>query len=865
MSKLADSILAELADNPLYLHLFQMGREEELGHVLGLGADADCLRILVEALIQRRNQIIKPQLYWLLPPGIEGLEAQALKQKYQALDWVQLFPTPESGSASSLEGSGLTDVFNSGGIESGQRFDLVLIDGHEFGPSPGPEGQSGHLTRADFAAQALEALQGSGVLILAGVRALESRPVWQRLQQDPDYVLIQESRHWYQGVAVYKRRQALLPGLSVIVHTRNAEALLPDCLASVSWADELIVVDMQSTDGTLAVAELAGARVAHHLPVACVDEARNWGLSLVRYAWTLVLDADERLPQETRLLIEEILSREPIQASDQTHLPANAQQGSVAGYWLPRRNFFFGQEVSSLFPDYQLRLFRSQQAHWRGLVHELPTLNGTAGRFPERPEWAIQHYSYKDVADFCQRQLRYAQTLWQQLPRLQGDSSTEPAQQLRERFEARQQLLIEKMRTQVPDNLEWLVGQLYLFSQLAITAEMLQNSGQLQSSLPVSGRARLSAYSYIKNAQRFDYPFIESLLSVMDVCDELVVSYAVDSDDASTAALADLAARHPKLRLFSTEIWTTPRTGGETIRLAAEEAMAACSGDWRWHVQADEVYTRAEAKKVRELVDIYHNQPVHGFRFQVLHFYGDYDTVIDPSARAIGWYQQTIRLARAGQARHFDDAWTLVLAQNNQSSVQDVDVRIFHYGHVRENEAMRSKSNYMERLYHVLPDSFEVCPPGEFVYDRVPPQYLRRFGLSHPEAMQIRIARWRTRTALAHRPAKPRLLVVSRFHKVKKGFGITLNEIYATGHLQQHFEVQQLAWHYEAEPQTIDGVEVWPCPEDKHLESLRERLFQFEPDVILLHADAYFFVKYLPELNSWRGPVVGWFTIDYER
>ncbi|HEY9844263.1 MAG TPA: glycosyltransferase family 2 protein, partial [Candidatus Obscuribacterales bacterium] len=603
MSKRADSILAEGADNPLYLHLFQMGREEELGHVLGLGADADCLRILVEALVQRRNQNIQPQLYWLLPPSLEGLAAQALEAQYQALNWVHFFPAAAILSARSPEGSVAGFVAEIFGSESDPRFDLVLIDGRETGQAHGLERFKGFATGADFATTALEAMYGSQVLILTGVHGLESRPVWQRLQQDSDYVLIQESRHWYQGVAVFKRRQAYLPGLSVIVHTRNAEALLSDCLASVSWADELIVVDMQSTDGTLAVAALAGARVAHHLPVACVDEARNWGLSLVRYAWTLVLDSDELLPAVTRRLIEEILSREPVLNNHLAPGPAR----TLDGYWLPRRNFFFGQEVHSLFPDYQLRLFRSQQAHWRGIVHELPALNGTAGRFPEQPEWAIQHFSYKKVADFCQRQLNYAQTIWKQLPLLQGDRKTESAQQLRERFDMRQQLLIEKIRNQVPDNLEWLVGQLYLFSQLAITAELLQNSGQLQSSLPVPGRARLSAYSYVKNAQRFDYPFIESLLSVMEVCDELVVSYAVDSDDDSTAVVEDLAARHSKLRLFATTVWTTSRTGGETIRLAAEEAMAACSGDWLWHVQADEVYTRPEAKKVRELVDIYHN------------------------------------------------------------------------------------------------------------------------------------------------------------------------------------------------------------------------------------------------------------------
>lgn len=871
------NLTLEFADNPLYLHLYQLAREEPLGPVLDIGAGSGgrSTRILIAALAARRDEMahqpgpIAPELYCLEPDPAAFASLQGLAGQYPWIHPLRAysaeparFPSPEQVLAyyrqpgNALRRYSENEVLEwlayeqlmyerrgqpgaLGGIDALRRryglagFDLVLLDGSEF-----------------TTGQDLDAVYGARVLVLAGANTFKNAANYHRLMQDAAYVLIQQNLEWQHGFAVFKRRAAYAPGLTAIVHARNAAAMLPEALASLSFADQRIVIEMDSSDDTVAVARAHGAEVAYHLPVSCVDEARNWGLSLARHAWTLVLDADERIPEALARQIQALI-RSP---------------EALDGYWLARRNFFFGHEVPHLFPDYQLRLFRSQQAYWRGVVHELPLLRGSSTRLPENADLAIQHYSYRDLNDFVQRQLRYADTLWQQKGRFPIQTMPSLAHELRARYEAHQRQLLDELQLHTPEHLEWLVKQLYLFSDLALTGTLLQNSGQLGSGGARPAGMLLSAYSYIKNAEKFDYPMRESLLSVMEVCDEVVVGYAVDSDDRTLPILQDFAERHPKLRLFPSEVWKTPRTGGETIRLAAEEAMAACRGEWRWHVQADEVYTREDAREVRRLVEMYLHQSVHGFRFQVLHFYGDYDTLIAPAAQEIGWYQHTIRLARAGQGRHFGDAWTMTLASDLPTAVVNTPIRIFHYGHVREHEAMRRKSSYMEQLYHQLPENFEVCKPGEYSYDRVPSQYLLPNDKIHPQGMLQRIARWRLRRMEAARvDRKPRVLVISRFHKVKKGFGITLNEIYATGLLQAHFEIQQLAWHYEDGPREIDGISVWPCPEPDKLQALRERLYHFEPDLILLHADAHFFVSYLPELKSWNGPVVGWFTVDYER
>jgi glycosyltransferase involved in cell wall biosynthesis len=854
-------LLAELAENPFYLSLYQMAHEEPLKHVIEIGSSTGTgsTRILVEALKSRSDVA----LYCLEAQPEKYAELQA---RYAGLPWVHClpyfakdpiqFPSREqiwefyrhadtvlrrysfdevfSWLESELklyaqrphQVSGVAWLRQQYGIE---HFDLAVLDGSEFTGD-----------------QDLDLVYGARVLILDDVTSYKNHANYRRLMQDPAYVLIQENLKWQHGTAVFKQKQFQKPGLSVIVHTRNAAQQLPACLESVAWADEVLVIDMASTDQTVQIAEAQGARILHHVPVDCVDEARNWGLSQVAYDWTLVVDADERIPPGLAGRIQELLAARPI----------------IAGYWLPRRNFFFGQPVADLFPDYQLRLFRSQHAFWRGLVHELPGLKGKSAQFPAEADYAIQHHSYQNVADFCQRQLRYAETLWRQLGRYPVQSVPQLAHELRDRYEQKQLQQLHYLQDHAVDNHEWLVRQLYLFTELAVSGTLLERSGQLEGANP-GQHVKLSGYSYLKNAERFDYPFIESLLSVMDICDEVVVSYATDSEDQTAERLKRLALIFPKLRVFATDVWKQNRTGGETIALAATEAMQACRGDWLWHVQADEVYSQRDARQVRKLVEMYHAQPVHAFRFHVVHFYGDYDTAIDVSAAEIGWYQHTIRLARAGQGQHFGDAWTLSLS--GEGAIIQTDVRIYHYGHVREIEAMRHKASYMERLYHELPESFEICKPGEFSYDRVPEAYLRHFEHSHPEAMLSRIAQWRLNQGLKDQSRKPRLLVLSRFHQVKKGYGITFNELYQTGFLQQHFEIHHLAWHYEQAPAMFDGVMVYPCIEEHKVQALRDALYRIEPDVILLHADAHFYRDYLSELLAWRGPIVGWFTIDYER
>lgn len=855
-----NSIHTRLRDNPFYRYLYQMVYATQVQNILevGSGDGTGSTQIILEALkarelsgrlfclephpekFQRLQQALDSypnawayselSVYPCEYPSIEDIqafrkahttvlnlysEAKVLKWRAAEEAFYRAYPHPQHGIQLIMAEHEI------------QAWDLVVLDGGEFS---GP---------AD-----LDAVYGAQVLILDDANSYKNHEAYQRLKADPDYYLIQENLKWTHGVAVFQRRPTYQPGLSVIVHTLNAEKKLAQCLDSVRWANECLVIDMYSQDKTLEIAESFGARILSHVPVPCVDEARNFGLAQAQFAWTLVLDADEFISAELAGLIQNIV-----------------QDPKAEAYWLPRQNYFFKSWVSHLFPDYQLRLFKSCQVSWSGRVHEHARALGSEAYLAPELENAIQHESYDTVSDFTQRQNIYAQTYVEQAQlegqRLENINSIE----LRTQYETRLQTFLDRLQSENFNNHEWLVRSLYQYSDLLNLGYLLEASGQLQGHTQAY---RLSAYSYIKNGEKFDYPYLESILSALPICDEFIICVAADSEDNTEQKLKALAEIHDKIKIYRSHIWERhSHQGGELIRRAAEEAQSYCSGDWLWHIQSDEVYSKKDVQKIKRLLNTFHKKDVHGFLFKVIHFYEHYQQVIKEEAQEIGWYPWCVRLVRQGKGTHLGDAWTQQVEGQELGSVLNTQISIYHYGHVRAPEAMRIKSSYMERLYHDLPENYEVAPPGEFQYSKVPATYLSSFQGSHPEAMRLRMAK----SQLRIRSEKPRILVVSRNPHVKKGYGITFNAIYSTQILQRYFEVHHLAWHYHHKAKEWQGVILHPDSKEKALDPrrLRELLYQLQPQVVLIHADAHFFTSYLKELEQWTGPVLGWFTVDYFR
>ena len=185
--------------------------------------------------------------------------------------------------------------------------------------------------------------------------------------------------------------------ISVLVHTFNSEATLPALLNSVGWADEVIAIDMSSTDGTPEILEQHGA-VTYRIPQSnWNDSLRNDWLSAPRFPWTLVLDADEYLAGDAEGVLRDLVASAP---------------ETVTAAALPRFNYCFGRVLTGKrwYPDPQIRLFRTDSVRYRARHHTPPAIRGKGilleGPISDRPH--IHHQHYATLADFAERQLRYA-------------------------------------------------------------------------------------------------------------------------------------------------------------------------------------------------------------------------------------------------------------------------------------------------------------------------------------------------------------------------------------------------------------------------------------------------------------------------
>lgn len=184
--------------------------------------------------------------------------------------------------------------------------------------------------------------------------------------------------------------------VTLCVSTRNAAADLDGCIQSVkSWVSEIVVVDMQSTDQTVAIAEAHGAKVVRVPAAGWAEPGRQAGIDAAGQPWILVLDADERAG-----------------ANLGTVAAAFAGRDDIDGVWLARQNFQFGWWVpqSGLWPDWQLRLFRRTRAQWPGhRTHVGAQVAGRCAYGPEDPGSAIAHHSFPTVGAWIRSMNRYTE------------------------------------------------------------------------------------------------------------------------------------------------------------------------------------------------------------------------------------------------------------------------------------------------------------------------------------------------------------------------------------------------------------------------------------------------------------------------
>jgi glycosyltransferase involved in cell wall biosynthesis len=191
--------------------------------------------------------------------------------------------------------------------------------------------------------------------------------------------------------------------VSVLIPAKNEQFHIADCVKSVSWADEVVVVDSQSTDQSVKLAEDLGARcVQFHYRAGGVKK-KNWALenANLKHDWVLIVDADERIPKALADEIAQVVS----------------ENRPEAGYYINRRFYFLDRWIRhcGYYPSWNLRLFRRDLGRYELMpdfsgragdneVHEHVVLRGKAGKLLA----PMDHYAYLSIEQFMEKHARYA-------------------------------------------------------------------------------------------------------------------------------------------------------------------------------------------------------------------------------------------------------------------------------------------------------------------------------------------------------------------------------------------------------------------------------------------------------------------------
>jgi hypothetical protein len=246
---------------------------------------------------------------------------------------------------------------------------------------------------------------------------------------------------------------------------------------------------------------------------------------------------------------------------------------------------------------------------------------------------------------------------------------------------------------------------------------------------------KVSGFTIVRNAIKYDYPVVEAITSILPLCDEFVVAVG-NSSDATLDLIKSI--KSPKIRIIQTVWDDNLREGGRTFALETDKAFQAIAADsdWAFYIQADEAIHEKYYPVIRASMEQYNNDlEVDGLLFHYKHFYGSYDYV----GESWRWYRREIRAIKNDKnIFSYKDAQGFRKRPNEKLRVKLIDAFIYHYGWVKEPSTMQQKKLNWNTFY--FDDEWiskNVIKTEEFDYSKV--DSLVRFEETHPQALLQRI------------------------------------------------------------------------------------------------------------------------------
>lgn len=283
---------------------------------------------------------------------------------------------------------------------------------------------------------------------------------------------------------------------------------------------------------------------------------------------------------------------------------------------------------------------------------------------------------------------------------------------------------------------------------------------------------KVCGFTFIRNAEKFDFPVVEAITSVLPVCDHFVV--AVGKSDDNTREIIEKI--NPEKISIVDSVWDENLQKGGTVY--ADQTNKAFDAvppeyDWCFYIQGDEVVHEKFLPAVRKAMhENLEKSEVEGLLFRYKHFYGTFDYI----AVSRKWYRNEIRVIRNDKSiRSYRDAQGF-RKNGRKLNVVRADAEIYHYGWVRHPRFMQEKIDEVRKFYEGISDDEARQKAGEQEFNYSGKyDVLAKFDGTHPAVMIDRIQRlnWQVNVDLSKVRMKPKYRLL---HFIEKNFGVRLFE-----------------------------------------------------------------------------------------
>lgn len=246
---------------------------------------------------------------------------------------------------------------------------------------------------------------------------------------------------------------------------------------------------------------------------------------------------------------------------------------------------------------------------------------------------------------------------------------------------------------------------------------------------------KVTGFTIIRNAIRYDYPVVEAITSVLPVCDEFIVGVG-NSQDETLQLIKSINS--PKIKIIETVWDDSLREGGKLLSVETNKVFDAIGSetDWCLYIQSDEVVHEKYHDIILAGMEKYRDDKiVDGLLFNYTHFYGNYNYV----GNSRRWYKKEIRIIRNDKKiRSYKDAQGFRKADDSKLNVKQIEAFIYHYGWVKPPKAQQAKQENFHKMWH--DDNWmkkNIATVDEFDYSKI--DSLEEFKGSHPAVMTERV------------------------------------------------------------------------------------------------------------------------------